>query len=415
MKFSKLIIGILCLSIVANSPASATIEQHGANNAVPDSLNIEGDVRSFGNVIFQRNGDKTLSTSANGLALDSGLDIANQITIRGGAPANGLVLTSVDNTGLAVWSAAPVVPSTGDYTNGGDDVNFNRVIGNLNAPHALSVLTDGEQRMRIESDGEIIFNNGGENSDFNIQGTTDLNLVRVDADQNSIGVGEGAPREKLHVNGGTPANLAGGGHVVIGNTSASNLVLDDDEVSLRNNGAAQELVLQSHGANTVVGASSGLVGVGVSPANQAFDINGTFRYRGGNPQAGTVLASADNLGTGFWVVPVPTQGPPGAPGPQGPAGAAGPAGFQGPPGQPGAPGPSGRLSRCNNVSGGGGVATCPGGTVMLGGAVSCPRLGLFPGISESFPSGNSWVGRCVDLQGRPSTPVVQALCCIAGD
>lgn len=410
LKFSKFLAGSLFLSLFLSMPVMAAIEQNGNNNLVRGDLNVENNVRSFGNIVFQKDGDKTISTSSNGLVLDSSFDVDGQVTIRGGNPSDGLVLTAVDNTGLAVWAAAPNVPSSGDYTNGGDDVNFDRVIGNLNAPHSLGVLTDNVERMTFEADGRIIFNNSKTNSDVAIRGSTRPNLFRTDASQNSIGIDEEAPREKLQINRGSPASLNGSGYMVVGKRSSSNLTFDASKIIARENGTPLQLVLQSNGGDTVIGSGSGLLGIGISPT-QAVDVNGTFRYRGGNPQAGTVLASADNLGTAFWVVPVPSQGAPGAPGAQGPRGAQGPQGFQGPPGAQGPQGPSGRLNRCTSVSGGGGIATCPAGTTLLGGSAFCPRLGSPPGLSESFPSGNSWVARCLDISARPSTPTVFAICC----
>jgi hypothetical protein len=60
------------------------------------------------------------------------LDVNGQVSIRGGSPAAGLVLTSVNGTGLATWSPAPGGGSDGDWNivNSGTSVDL-AVSGNL--------------------------------------------------------------------------------------------------------------------------------------------------------------------------------------------------------------------------------------------------------------------------------------------
>ena len=60
----------------------------------------------------------------------------------------------------------------------------------------------------------------------------------------------------LQVTGIRDATLAGGGQLMLGNYTASNLVLDDNEIQARNNGAASELRLNYDGGNVRFGGEA---------------------------------------------------------------------------------------------------------------------------------------------------------------
>jgi hypothetical protein len=57
----------------------------------------------------------------------------------------------------------------------------------------------------------------------------------------------------VHIEGGGEASLAGGGRLVLGPASDNNLVLDENEMMARNNGAATTLYLQPEGGDLDVG------------------------------------------------------------------------------------------------------------------------------------------------------------------
>jgi len=62
----------------------------------------------------------------------------------------------------------------------------------------------------------------------------------------NAGIGTTAPAVKLQVDGGTDASLANGtGYMVLGSESGTNLVLDDNEIMARNNGAGSTLYLNT--------------------------------------------------------------------------------------------------------------------------------------------------------------------------
>lgn len=68
-----------------------------------------------------------------------------------------------------------------------------------------------------------------------------------------VGIGTMTPATRLQVSGGTDAKLQDGyGYVVIGDENGLNLVMDNNEIMARNNGAASKLYLNNEGGNVVV-------------------------------------------------------------------------------------------------------------------------------------------------------------------
>ena len=65
----------------------------------------------------------------------------------------------------------------------------------------LAISSNAVQRVKFGT-GEVVFNDGGENYDFRIEGDTEPNLVFIDASTNRVGIGTTSPADKLHVNPG---------------------------------------------------------------------------------------------------------------------------------------------------------------------------------------------------------------------
>lgn len=74
----------------------------------------------------------------------------------------------------------------------------------------------------------------------------------------NVGIGINAPNTKLHIDGGTDANIAiaTSGYLLMGDATGANLVMDDNEIISRNNGAAATLYLQYQSGNVVIGANT---------------------------------------------------------------------------------------------------------------------------------------------------------------
>lgn len=70
-----------------------------------------------------------------------------------------------------------------------------------------------------------------------------------------VGIGT-VPATMLHVAGGTDASLGGGGFIQSGLASALNIVMDDNEIIARNNGAASPLFLNAEGGGIAIGGAT---------------------------------------------------------------------------------------------------------------------------------------------------------------
>lgn len=107
----------------------------------------------------------------------------------------------------------------------------------------------------------------------------------------NVGVGTTAPAVAMHVALGTDASLAGGGYLVTGATNGLNIVMDNNEIMARSNGAASPLYLNQGGGNVVVPV---LQITGGSDVAEPYDIAAAG---GAEPEAGMVVAiDPDHVG-----------------------------------------------------------------------------------------------------------------------
>ncbi len=89
------------------------------------------------------------------------------------------------------------------------------------------------------------------------------------------GVGAPATDAPLAIAGGSDTALSGGGFLVSGSTSSTNLSIDNNEIMARNNGAAATLAINAEGGNVnILQAGTGNVGIGTaSPTLAKVQIN----------------------------------------------------------------------------------------------------------------------------------------------
>jgi hypothetical protein len=139
--------------------------------------------------------------------------------------------------------------------------------------------------------GELVLHHGEFNnvalSDQQLrlqQGGVDAMTIR----QQRVGLGTPNPNTTLHVATGSDVTLgADSGYVLIGNANTGNMVLDDNEIQARSNGAPARLHLQAEGGELSVhfygGASefrindNGAVGIGTDAPAAKLDVRGNIR------------------------------------------------------------------------------------------------------------------------------------------
>lgn len=92
----------------------------------------------------------------------------------------------------------------------------------------------------------------------------------------NLGLGSTSAATKLHIEGGTDAGLASGGFITNGTTTSTNLVIDNNEIMARNNGAASTLYLNNDGGNISMCYSSGnvMIGASVPATGYLFSVDG---------------------------------------------------------------------------------------------------------------------------------------------
>ena len=105
-----------------------------------------------------------------------------------------------------------------------------------------------------------------------------------------VGIGTAAPGVPLQVLGGSDATPTSGGYFQIGQTSAANVLFDDNEILARNNGASGTLSLNNNGGNVNLSASgTGRVAIGHGAPAFTLDVAGSA----GKPGGGSWSVSSD--------------------------------------------------------------------------------------------------------------------------
>ena len=119
----------------------------------------------------------------------------------------------------------------------------------------------------------------------------DQNIFTIERTTGMVGIQTESPASLLHLNNGVDASLSGHGYLLLGPTSGSNLVMDNNEIMARNNGGPADLLVQHNGGDFIVaGNETGNLGVGTTTPEYPVHIekNGTA----GAPTIDLVLESA---------------------------------------------------------------------------------------------------------------------------
>lgn len=162
--------------------------------------------------------------------------------------------TATANTNVGIGTTAPVVRFQVDN---GTDVQ-------LTVPASGYVIIGNAANTNIAIDNnEIMARNGTSTSTLAIQaeggatqwhqvtGTSTDDVAITDA--GDIGIGTFTPATRLQILNGSDASLTTDGYLINGATTGLNMVIDNNEIICRNNGAVDDLYLQTNGGNVVVG------------------------------------------------------------------------------------------------------------------------------------------------------------------
>lgn len=228
------------------NPHVSGVDLYSTGNFAP---HYQTDFTVYKGVPGSGSGKFTINTDGNvGIGTTSPgtkLEVAGQVKITGGAPGVGKVLTS-DASGLATWT----LPASTLWTATGNNIYYspgNVGIGVTNPAFKLDVNGDFSLRnatssvlwsSRADSDFDLIQSDNSTRRAFTIHaGNTGANVVEIYSKQSNeyqpalfvtngagnVGIGTGAPTQKLDVNGNS--NFSG----FIRINSNDNIYLNSDE------------------------------------------------------------------------------------------------------------------------------------------------------------------------------------------
>jgi len=249
--------------------------------------NVRADINNaLGAIIGNNSGDpSTLPATAPFMLVADTTD--NTMKIRNAANNGFIELFQLDGTfTLEDGSAStPALPFRGDLNTG----IFS------SAADTFNVATGGVERLELASTGTV-FNDGGVDVDFRIEGDTDANLFFVDAGNNRIGIGTSSPTSKLDI----------AGDVTITSTQPKLFLTDTNsasDYSLQNANGNIEFVDETNNATRMRIVSDG------DATFTSVAGNASFTFKKGNAPSGeqSVTVKFDRNGTVIGGVGAPTQ------------------------------------------------------------------------------------------------------------
>jgi hypothetical protein len=131
-------------------------------------------------------------------------------------------------------------------------------------PYAILIDDDGDPVIRIRKGGisRGYFQISGDNVELGSYATNPLGKLVFHTNGSdrmfitpagNVGIGAADPISKLQIIGGTNLSLTSNGFLMLGAESASNLVMDNNEIQARNDSAASTLSLQGEGGRISAG------------------------------------------------------------------------------------------------------------------------------------------------------------------
>lgn len=181
----------------------------------------------------------------------------------------------IDNTGNVAIGASPLSAYKFDVIGG--DVRFRNDASNLN----LFLRSNSTRSINFRNNSDVneaIIKSSGQNLYLG-RGTVFTDFT-ID-EEGDVGIGgEIVPVSQLQVVGGYEVNYNSHGHLMLGQEPLPNMILDQNEILARNNGAAADLFVQHDGGNLLLcGLEGGAVGIGLTagsslPAGSLLAVDG---------------------------------------------------------------------------------------------------------------------------------------------
>jgi hypothetical protein len=149
----------------------------------------------------------------------------------------------------------------------------------------------------------------GENADVGVGNLSNATAIGANAQvtqSNSlvlgngvnVGIGTTSPDFKLHVVGGSDAEPGSGGFIVTGLRNSTNVVIDNNEIMARNNGATATLAINAAGGNVnLIQGGTGNVGIGTSSPTAKLDVIGAARATSLEVNGGAIRVIGAGVGT----------------------------------------------------------------------------------------------------------------------
>ena len=292
-----------------------TYSVDGSGNLTPIDSDDPGDdaqgVWGDGNFIYLANSFGGLHT----YSVDGSGNLTHIDSHDSGGSAQGVwgdgnfIYLANDNGGLHTYSHKPILQLSepGTEVHVADDL----VVGGTLSATALVgdgsgltsvVCADNTVTSAKILDGEIVdadINPTASIQATKISGTAatlsgnqnfDNATLFIDATGDQVGIGTASPDAPLHVTGGVDAGLSGGGNFISGPTNSRNIVIDDNEINARNNGATASLYINNDGGHVVFSQNgSGNVGIKRTPGSNSLEVEGGAS----KTTAGSWLANSD--------------------------------------------------------------------------------------------------------------------------
>ena len=149
--------------------------------------------------------------------------------------------------------------------------------GSWGKPHFAIHDADNDITYFLQDENGLLIRNAGakgSNNAFSFRDYNDVQLLNIHSNGN-IGIGTDNPEAPLQITNGSDASLAGGGYIISGDVASRNIVIDDNEIMARNNGAIENLHLNRDGGDVIINESAGNVGIRTGSPTSELDVNGT--------------------------------------------------------------------------------------------------------------------------------------------